>query len=322
MVKRQSNIETKKLTKPKRARGTSSDSSATESKTSIAHADCFKSMFPWCQNYPGCVPSMMSSTITKWNFKLCSWNVNGLRAWLKAGGLSYLTEELPDVLGIQETKCSIKKVPAEAKCSGYEAFWSSADKEGYAGTGLYSKLVPLNVTYGIGDSVHDTEGRVITAEYEKFYYVIAYVPNSGQGLKRLPYRHNQWDPDFISYLKKLDAIKPLIVGGDLNVAHQEIDLANPASNRKSAGFTDEERSDFTQLLAEVNLVDTYRTLYPSRDKAYTFWNYRQGARPKNTGWRLDYFLVSKRLMDHVCDHEIRCGILGSDHCPIVLYMNL
>ncbi|KAA3670335.1 AP endonuclease 1 [Paragonimus westermani] len=173
MVKRQSNIEMKKLTKPKRSRGTSSESSTTEWKTSVAHADCFKSMFPWCQNYPGCVPSMISPTIAKWNFKLCSWNVNGLRAWLKAGGLSYLTEESPDVLGIQETKCSIKKVPADAKCSGYEAFWSSADKEGYAGTGLYSKLVPLNMTYGIGDSVHDTEGRVITAEYEKFYYVIA-----------------------------------------------------------------------------------------------------------------------------------------------------
>ncbi|TGZ47250.1 hypothetical protein CRM22_011057 [Opisthorchis felineus] len=275
----------------------------------------------WCNTYPGSLPSLISPSIKKWNMKLCSWNINGLRAWIKNGGLRYLSEESPDFLSIQETKCASDKIPAEAHFQGYEFHWSSAEKNGYAGTALYSKTKPLNITRGVGKTTQNPEGRVITAEFPDFYLVSVYVPNSGQGLVRLPYRQHQWDPEFRQHLKELDKIKPIIVTGDLNVAHEEIDLANPSTNHRSAGFTDEERENFTKLLKEVDLVDTYRALYPDRENAYTFWSYRKMARSSNTGWRLDYFLVSRRIMPNVCDHEIRCGVQGSDHCPIVLYLN-
>ncbi|THD22641.1 DNA-(apurinic or apyrimidinic site) lyase [Fasciola hepatica] len=298
------------------------DGSSKDKKTKSTTEMEPNGLFAWCSVYPGSLPSLASPDIKPWNVKLASWNVNGLRAWIKAGGQKYVIEESPDIFAVQEIKCSALKVPAESQLSGYTAYWSPADKEGYAGTGLYCKKKPTNLKLGMEITKHDTEGRIITAEYEKFYFVNAYVPNSGQGLVRLPYREKQWDPDFVNYLKRLDSHKPLIVCGDLNVAHEEIDLANPSTNHKSAGFTDQERAGFGVLLNQVDLVDTYRALYPDRLKAYTFWNYRQNARPKNTGWRLDYFLVSKRLMPHVCDHEIRCGVRGSDHCPIVLYLKL
>ncbi|VDP91333.1 unnamed protein product [Echinostoma caproni] len=223
------------------------------------------------------------SPLTEWNFKLVSWNVNGLRAWIKAGGPNYVVEESPDIFAVQEIKCAALKVPTESKLPGYTSYWFPADKEGYAGTGLYCKQKPTTLKLGMGMIKHDTEGRIITAEYDKFYFVTAYVPNSGQGLVRLPYREKEWDPDFVKYLKQLDAKKPLIVCGDLNVAHEEIDLANPSTNHKSAGFTDQERAGFGTLLNQLNLVDTYRAFYPDRTKAFTFWNYRQNSRPKNTG---------------------------------------
>ncbi|CAL8089838.1 unnamed protein product [Calicophoron daubneyi] len=280
------------------------------------------SSYEWCSNYPGSLPSTIPASLKKWNTKLVSWNINGLRSWLKSGGLEYLKSELPDVLALQEIKLSSAKLPPEVKIPDYFEYWSHAEKDGYAGTGLYCKQKPLTLKYGIGKSDHDKEGRVITAEFENFFFVTAYVPNSGQGLVRLPYRRNQWDPHFAEYLKDLDSKKPIVVCGDLNVAHEEIDLANPASNHKTAGFTDDERNNFTKLLEDVKLVDTYRKIYPDREKAFTFWSQRRNGRPGNIGWRLDYFLVSERLFSNVCDHEIRCGVGGSDHCPIVLYMSL
>ncbi|TGZ47253.1 hypothetical protein CRM22_011057 [Opisthorchis felineus] len=176
----------------------------------------------WCNTYPGSLPSLISPSIKKWNMKLCSWNINGLRAWIKNGGLRYLSEESPDFLSIQETKCASDKIPAEAHFQGYEFHWSSAEKNGYAGTALYSKTKPLNITRGVGKTTQNPEGRVITAEFPDFYLVSVYVPNSGQGLVRLPYRQHQWDPEFRQHLKELDKIKPIIVTGDLNVAHEEI----------------------------------------------------------------------------------------------------
>ncbi|CAH8873907.1 unnamed protein product [Trichobilharzia szidati] len=276
----------------------------------------------WCTKYPGSTPELAKPSSTQWNFKIVTWNVNGIRAVIKNGGLGYLTKENADICCIQETKCPLDKIPGEAKLPHYQSFWSSAEKAGYAGTALFSKTPPLKVSFGIGKKMHDEEGRVITAEYEKFYLITAYVPNSGQGLVRLSYREKEWDPDFLEYLRKLDSVKPIIVCGDLNVAHEEIDLARPDSNHKTAGFTDQERQGFTKLLSSANLIDTYRHFYPDRREAYSFWSYRAGARPVNNGWRLDYFLVSQRILSNVSDQELRCAVTGSDHCPVVLYLQI
>ncbi|KAL8559473.1 DNA-(apurinic or apyrimidinic site) lyase [Nucella lapillus] len=255
------------------------------------------------------------------NFKIASWNINGVRAWLNKDGLEYLQQEKPDVLCVQEIKCSEDKLPPELKVDGYKSLWSSAEKEGYAGTGMYTKTDPISVTYGIGKSKHDNEGRVITAEFEKFYLVTSYVPNSGQGLVRLKYRTQEWDEDFSAYLKELDGKKPVVLCGDLNVAHLEIDLKNPKNNKRNAGFTKEEREGFDKLL-EKGFIDSFRTLYPDKEDAYTFWsNFRQ-AREKNIGWRLDYFVLSERLKKDLCDNVIRTQVMGSDHCPIVLMLAL
>ncbi|XP_064628461.1 DNA repair nuclease/redox regulator APEX1-like [Lineus longissimus] len=253
----------------------------------------------------------------KWNLKIASWNINGIRAWVEKEGYNYIKVEEPDIIGFQETKCNEEKIPAVCNIEGYHSYWSSAEKEGYAGTGLLSKVKPLSVRFGIGIEKHDDEGRTITAEYEKFYYVTSYVPNAGRGLVRLKYRSEEWDVDFRNYLKKLDETKPVVMCGDLNVAHSEIDIANPKSNKKSAGFTKEERDGFTTLLEENDFVDSFRHLYPDKTGAYSFWTYMGNARGKNVGWRLDYFVISKRLVPNLCDSLIRSDVMGSDHCPIV-----
>lgn len=253
-----------------------------------------------------------------WNLKISSWNVNGVRSCLEKG-IEFLNEENPDIFCIQETKCGDNEIPKEIKdFDGYYKYWLSGDQKGYSGVGLLSKEEPLNVTFGIDIKEHDKEGRVITAEYEKFYLVNAYVPNAGRGLVRLEYRM-KWDKDFLDYLKKLDSKKPLILCGDLNVAHNEIDIARPKSNKKNAGFTKEEREDFTKLLSE-GFFDSFRKLYPDAEGCYTFWSYMQNSRQKDIGWRLDYFILSEKLEQNLCDNLIRKKILGSDHCPITLLM--
>lgn len=257
----------------------------------------------------------------KWNLKIVSWNVDGLRAWLKKDGLSVFEKEKPDVVCLQETKCSDQKLPQEVKnIEGYKSYFMSAEKDGYSGVALISKEEPLSVTYGLDDKTHDAEGRCITAEYEKFYLVTAYVPNAGRKLITLDKRMD-WDPKFRKYLKELDAKKPVIMCGDLNVSHKEIDLANPKGNKKNAGFTPEERAGFTDLLAE-GFVDSFRHLYPDKRDQYTFWTYMMNCRAKNVGWRLDYFVLSERLVPHLCDNLIRTSMYGSDHCPITLLMHL
>lgn len=256
-----------------------------------------------------------------WNLKLCSWNVNGVRAWLGKDGMKYLEEEQPDVFAIQETKCSDSKLPPEVKSvAGYHCYFLSGDQEGYSGVGLLSKIKPVDIKYGIGVDKHDKEGRVITAEYEKFYLVAVYVPNAGKKLVRLDYRM-EWDKDFRAYLKELETKKPVVLCGDMNVAHQEIDLANPKTNKKNAGFTQEERDGFSALL-DSGFVDSFRHLYPDTKGAYTFWTYMMNARAKNVGWRLDYFILSKALESSISDSLIHSKIMGSDHCPVVLLMNV
>lgn len=255
----------------------------------------------------------------KWNFKISSWNVAGLRAWVKKDGIEYLKKEDPDIICLQETKCPEQKVPPEAKLPGYHTYWANSEKDGYAGVAVYSKEKPLHVKIGLGKE-HDSEGRLLTLEYDKFYLVNTYVPNAGQGLKTLPKRL-QWDKDFRSFLKELDAQKPVVLCGDLNVAHNEIDLANPATNTKHAGFTKEERDNFTELLKE-GFVDSFRHLYPDKTGAYTFWAFFGNARARNTGWRLDYFVLSKRLLPNVCDNVIRNQVFGSDHCPVTLFLHI
>ncbi|KAJ7313015.1 hypothetical protein JRQ81_004276 [Phrynocephalus forsythii] len=257
----------------------------------------------------------------KYTLKVTSWNVDGIRAWFKKKGLEWVCEENPDVLCLQETKCAEKQLPAEVRdLAEYpHKYWAcSDDKEGYSGVALLSKTKPVDVTYGIGEEEHDKEGRVITAEFPSYFLVTAYVPNAGRGLVRLEYRQ-RWDVAFRSYLQGLAARKPLILCGDLNVAHQEIDLKNPKGNKKNAGFTPEERDGFTKLL-EAGFIDSFRHLYPDTPYAYTFWTYMMNARAKNVGWRLDYFLVSKDLLEGLCDSKIRSSALGSDHCPITLYV--
>lgn len=247
--------------------------------------------------------------------KLISWNVNGLRACMGKGFLDFVAAEQPDMLCLQETKMQQGQadVPLEG---GYHEYWNSAEKKGYSGVALFSKCEPQSVTYGIGIDEHDHEGRVITADYGDFYLVTVYTPNSQDELKRLDYRM-VWEDAFRAYLKRLDADKPVIVCGDMNVAHQEIDLKNPKTNRRNAGFTDEERAKMTALL-EDGFVDTFRHFNPDLTGAYSWWSYRFKAREKNTGWRIDYFLVSERFINRVKDARILSNVFGSDHCPVLI----
>lgn len=246
--------------------------------------------------------------------KLISWNVNGLRACVGKGFLDFVAELSPDVLCLQETKLQAGQIDLELP--GYHQYWSYADKKGYSGTALFSKEEPLSVTCGFGDDIHRHEGRVITAEYPDFYLVCCYTPNAQDGLKRIDYRM-QWEDDFRLYLTGLDRVKPVILCGDLNVAHQEIDLKNPGPNRGSAGFSDQERRKMTELLS-AGFIDTFRHFYPDRAGAYSWWSYRFNARKNNAGWRIDYFLASQRLKDRLVGADIYSEITGSDHCPVAL----
>lgn len=244
--------------------------------------------------------------------KLISWNVNGLRACLNKGFLSFVEQAQADIIALQETK--MQQGQAEVDMPGYTEYWNSAQKKGYSGTAVFTKQAPVAVTTGIGIAEHDTEGRVLTLEYEPFYFVNCYTPNSQRGLARLSYRM-EWEEAFLGYLKALDEKKPVILCGDLNVAHQEIDIKNPKSNRMNAGFTDEERAKMTQLLSS-GFVDTFRRLYPDVTGAYSWWSYFGNARANNVGWRIDYFIVSERLMPRVKDSFILPEVEGSDHCPV------
>ncbi len=244
--------------------------------------------------------------------KFISWNVNGIRACCDKGFREAFASLNADFFCLQETKMQAGQL--DLAFDGYESYWNYAEKKGYSGTAIFTKHTPLNVTYGIGVDEHDHEGRVITLEMEDFYLVTCYTPNSQDGLKRLEYRM-RWEEDFRAYLLGLDSKKPVIVCGDLNVAHKEIDLKNPKSNRKNAGFTDEEREKFSVLL-ESGFTDTFRYFYPDMTDIYSWWSYRFSAREKNAGWRIDYFLCSQRLNDRLSDAKIHTGIFGSDHCPV------
>jgi len=247
--------------------------------------------------------------------KFISWNVNGLRACEGKGFRDVFSQLDADFFCLQETKMQPDQL--DIQFDGYDSYWNSAEKKGYSGTAVFTKHKPLNVTYGIGIDLHDHEGRVITLEMEDFFLVCCYTPNSQDGLKRLDYRMS-WEDAFREYLKKLDATKPVILCGDLNVAHEEIDLKNPKSNRRNAGFTDEEREQFTVLL-NSGFTDTFRWKYPEQ-VTYSWWSYRFQARQKNAGWRIDYFVVSDRLRPRVVDAVIHTDILGSDHCPVELVL--
>ncbi len=246
--------------------------------------------------------------------KLISWNVNGLRACVQKGFLDFFHEADADIFCVQETKLQEGQIQLELE--GYEQYWNYAEKKGYSGTAVFTKKTPLSVRYGIGMEEHDREGRVITLEYEKFFFVTVYTPNSQSELARLDYRM-KWEDDFLAYLKSLEEMKPVIYAGDLNVAHQEIDLKNPKTNRKNAGFTDEERAKFSNVLAS-GMIDTYRYFYPEQTGIYSWWSYRFKAREKNAGWRIDYFVVSEALKDLLQDAKIHTDIMGSDHCPVEL----
>lgn len=247
--------------------------------------------------------------------RLASWNVNGLRACVGKGFSDVFRLLDADFFCLQETK--LQEGQIDIAFDGYNAFWNYAEKKGYSGTAIFTKQQPLSVVYGIGNDEHDHEGRVITLETEDFYLVNVYVPNSQEGLRRLDYRM-RWEDDFLAYLLSLDAKKPVIVCGDLNVAHEEIDLKNPKSNHNNAGFTDQEREKFSLWLSK-GFVDTFRHLYPD-SQTYSWWSYRFRAREKGIGWRIDYFIVSKRLLQRVADSKIHTSILGSDHCPIELHL--
>lgn len=246
--------------------------------------------------------------------KLISWNVNGIRACIQKGFIDIFNELDADIFCIQESKLSEGQL--ELDIPGYYQYWNYAKKKGYSGTAVFAKKEPVNVTYGLGIEEHDNEGRVITLEYEEFYLVTVYTPNSQTELKRLDYRM-QWEDDFKTYLKKLEENKPVIVCGDLNVAHEEIDLKNPKTNRMNAGFTDKERNKMTALL-NSGFIDTFRYFYPDRTGIYSWWSYRFSARQKNAGWRIDYFLVSESLKDKLVSADIHTDIYGSDHCPVEL----
>jgi len=249
--------------------------------------------------------------------KLISWNVNGLRAIYKKGFMDVFESLDADIFCIQETKMQEGQI--ELDLSGYYEYYNYAERKGYSGTGIFTKKKPINVKYGIGIEEHDKEGRVITLEFDNFYMVNCYTPNSGRELARLDYRMI-WEEEFRKYLKELDKKKPIIICGDLNVAHTEIDLKNPKSNRKNAGFTDEERSKIDKLL-KSGFTDTFRKIYPDKEGCYTWWSYMFNARANNAGWRIDYFLVSDRISKYIKDAYIYSEIMGSDHCPIGLEIN-
>lgn len=246
--------------------------------------------------------------------KLISWNVNGIRACLNKGFADAFKQLDADIFCIQETKCQPEQV--ELEFEGYTSYWNSAEKKGYSGTAIFTKQKPLNVTYGIGIEEHDKEGRVITLEFEKFYMVDIYTPNSKRELERLDYRQI-WEDEIRKYLLKLNETKPVIMCGDLNVAHEEIDLKNPKTNRHNAGFTDEERKKMTELL-DAGFTDSFRYLYPDKENAYSWWSYMGHAREKNVGWRIDYFIVSKSIENKIKEATIYPEIMGSDHCPVGL----
>lgn len=246
--------------------------------------------------------------------KMISWNVNGLRAAVGKGFLDYFKEADADIFSIQETK--LQEGQIDLPTEGYHQYWNYAEKKGYSGVAVFTKQEPISVSYGLGIEEHDKEGRVITLEFENFYHVTVYTPNSQQENARLDYRMT-WDDAFRAYLQELDKTKPVIVCGDLNVAHTEIDLKNPSTNRRNAGFTDEERGKFTELL-EAGFVDTFRHFYPDVTGAYSWWSYRFNARKNNAGWRIDYYVISERLWDALQDAKIHSDIMGSDHCPVEL----
>lgn len=249
--------------------------------------------------------------------KFISWNVNGLRACVGKGFLDFFKEADADIFCLQETKLQAGQI--DLNLPGYHQYWNYAEKKGYSGTAVFTKEEPLHVSYGIGIEEHDHEGRVITLEYPDFYFITVYTPNSQNELARLDYRM-KWEEDFLAYLKKLEVTKPVIFCGDLNVAHKEIDLKNPKSNHKNAGFTDEERGKFTALM-EAGFIDTFRYFYPDLEGIYSWWSYRFSARAKNAGWRIDYFITSASLKDRLEDAVIYKDILGSDHCPVGLILH-
>ena len=249
--------------------------------------------------------------------KLISWNVNGIRACVTKGFMDYFKEADADIFCIQESK--LQEGQIELDTPGYYQYWNYAVKKGYSGTAVFTKKEPISVSYGIGIEEHDQEGRVITLEMDDFFFVTVYTPNSQNELKRLDYRM-EWEDAFRGYLKKLEETKPVIVCGDMNVAHKEIDLKNPKTNRKNAGFTDEERGKFTELL-EAGFIDTFRHFYPDQTEIYSWWSYRFSARAKNAGWRIDYFLTSESLKDRLKGAAIHTDIMGSDHCPVELVLD-
>lgn len=250
--------------------------------------------------------------------KLISWNVNGIRACLTKGFEKFFKEIEADIFCIQETKCQVGQVDLEFE--GYKSFWNSAEKKGYSGTAIFSKIDPIKVTYGIGKEEHDKEGRIITLEFENFYLIDNYTPNAKRELERLDYRMI-WEDEIRKYLLKLNKKKPVIMCGDLNVAHKEIDLKNSKSNRGNAGFTDEERDKMTELL-KAGFTDSFRYLYPDKENAYSWWSYMGRAREKNIGWRIDYFIVSKDIEKNIEEANIYPEILGSDHCPVGIDINI
>ena len=246
--------------------------------------------------------------------KLISWNVNGIRACVGKNFMEFFNEVDADIFCLQETKLQENQI--DLQLEGYYQYWNYAKKKGYSGTAIFTKKEPLNVIYGMGIEEHDQEGRLITLEFEDFYMVTVYTPNSQSELKRLNYRM-KWEDDFKKYLKELDKKKPVVVCGDLNVAHKEIDLKNPKTNRKNAGFTDEERNKFTELL-NAGFIDTFRYFYPTEENIYSWWSYRFKAREKIAGWRIDYFCVSEKMKDRLESAKIHTEVLGSDHCPVEL----
>lgn len=246
--------------------------------------------------------------------KFISWNVNGLRACVGKNFIDFFEQIDADIFCVQETKLQAGQI--ELNLPGYFQYWNYAVKKGYSGTAVFTKAEPLSVSYGIGVEEHDQEGRVITLEFPEYYFITVYTPNSQNELARLDYRMS-WEADFLDYIKKLEKTKPVIFCGDLNVAHKEIDLKNPKTNRKNAGFTDEERSCFSHML-EQGFIDTYRYFYPDQEGIYSWWSYRFKAREKNAGWRIDYFCVSECLKDRLADAKIHTEVFGSDHCPVEL----
>ncbi len=250
--------------------------------------------------------------------KLISWNVNGIRACLGKGFSDFFENINADIFCIQETKCQEGQVDLEYE--GYESFWNSAEKRGYSGTAIFTKIKPINVKYGIGIEEHDKEGRIITLEFDKFYLVNNYTPNSKRELERLDYRQI-WEDEIRKYLLNLNKTKPVIMCGDLNVAHKEIDLKNPKTNTHNAGFTIEERNKMTELL-DAGFIDSFRYLYPDKENAYSWWSYMRKAREKNVGWRIDYFIVSKDIKDKIKEASIYSDVMGSDHCPVGLEIDI